>query len=56
MSKYCKTGVLESTLLRSGFVKASTCIMFDKNSFIDVACMLKLQVINPSYLIKLRGW
>ena len=32
------------------------CIMFDENSFIDAACMLKLQVINPSYLIKLCEW
>ena len=31
------------------------CTMFDENSFIDAACMLKLQVINPSYLKKLCG-
>ena len=26
------------------------CVMFNKNSFLDAACVLKLQVINPSYL------
>ena len=31
------------------------CVMFDENSFLDAACMLKLQVLNPSYLSKLRG-
>ena len=31
------------------------CVKFDENSFIDAADMLKLQVINPSYLKKLRG-
>ena len=30
--------------------------MFDENSFINAACTLKLQVLSPSYLKKLREW
>ena len=56
MIKYCKTRECESALLRSRFVKTSVCVMFDENSFIDAACMLKLRVKNPSYLKKLSGW
>ena len=54
MKKYSKTGVRESTLLKSRFAKICTgCAMFDDNRFFDAACMLKLLVINPSYLKKL---
>ena len=28
----------------------------DEDRFTDAACMLKLQVINPSYFKKLYGW
>ena len=30
-------------------------VMFDKNGFLDAACILKLQVINPTYLKKPCG-
>ena len=54
-NKYCKTGIRERTLLKSRFVKPCMHVMFDENSFIDAACTVKLQVLNPSYLKKLRG-
>ena len=30
--------------------------MFNENGFIDAACIIKLRVINPSYLKNVHGW
>ena len=37
------------------FQRLYGCNIFDENIFIDATCMLKLRVINLSYLKKLQG-